>query len=192
MLVTRQKAAPAKAVTPAKTQGRAAVKAATKTVAKPEVEIPTAPRRLRVTSSNTAMETARMVMRAKAAIEEQLKVISKSEEEIDVAKAGIDQANKVIEAQLKLADLTHHTDGVYLAEIVEQWTNQSRNIDPQKFKNKVTNEVFWASIEVSLTKAKTHLTEKELNEIADVVPSQFKGRALKVKKLGPQKRTPKG
>lgn len=175
MIVTRPRATPAKVSKPMP-----------KAVPKAAPEAPS--RRLRLTSSNTAVDTALMVTRAKAAIEEQLKVISKSESDIDAAKEQIDKANKVIEAQLKLAGLTLHTDGAYLAEIIEQWTNQSRNVDPKKFRTKTTNEVFWACIEVSLTKAKAHMTEKELNEIADVVPAQFKGQVLKIKKLEPKRR----
>lgn len=189
MLVTRAKVAVKKALIRTKSTPVETAEEVVETTPETTPETPT--RRLRLTSANTAMDASKTATRAKAAIDEQLKVISKSEADIDVAAAQITQANKIIEAQLQLAGLTHHTDGVYLAEIIDQWTNQSRNIDPKKFKNQVTNDVFWESIEVSLTKAKAHLTEKEINEIADVVPSQFKGKILKVKKLGPRVRKPK-
>ena len=202
MLITRPKATVARTlVSTAKLAAKPAMKSAVKSAAKVETRIvkkahpaeevlnTTSVRRTR--HSTTASDKSRMVAKAKQAIEEQLKLISKSEETIDAATEQIKQAYKVVEAQLKLADLTCHSYEDHVAEIVEQWTNQSRNIDPKKFRNKVTAEVFWDSIEVSLTKAKAHLTEKEINEIADVVPSQFKGKVLKIKKLGAVKRKPK-
>ena len=195
MLISRPKATVARTlVSTAKLAAKPVVKTVAKAKAEPPPEPSTQPAaksRLRLTSSNTASDKSRMVAKAKLAIEEQLILISKYEDEIDVAVEQIAQATKIVEAQLKLAGLTCHSYGDHVAEIIEQWTNQSRNIDPKKFRNKVPVEVFWSSIEVSLTKAKAHLTEKEINEIADVVPSQFKGKVLKIKKLGAVKRKPK-
>lgn len=146
-------------------------------------------RRLRVTSVNAAVFREARAQEAKAKIDAQLKLVSEAEAAIDEAQAKLAEAYKLIEAQLKLADLTIHSDGVYIAELKEQWTNQTRDIDPKKFRNKVEAEVFWNSIAVSVTKAKQFLSERELNDISDVKPGVKVGVLLKVKKIEPKRRS---
>lgn len=123
------------------------------------------------------------VKRAQAVIDGQLKLISDAYDRIDAAHAEVVQAHKIIEAQLRLVNLEHHTDGVYYAELKEQWTRQTRDIDPKKYRTKVSNDAFWGSITVSVTKAGEFLTDREINEISDVVPGKMTGYALKVEKV---------
>lgn len=146
-------------------------------------------RRLRVTSVNAAVFREARAQEARTKIDAQLKLVSEAEAEIDAAQAKLSEAYRMIEAQMKLADLEVHSDGAYIAEIKEQWTNQTRDIDPKKFRNRVEAEVFWGSIAVSVTKAKHYLSERELNEISDVHPGKLVGKVLKVKKLEPRRRS---
>lgn len=156
-----------------------------------EILAKAAARKAQPVTVDSAAEQEALVVRVKENVEAQLKLISEADTAIDTAVATREQALKVIEAQLKLGKLDFHTDGSYLAEIVDQWTKQSRDIDPQKFRAKVSNEVFWSSIKVSVTLAEKHLTDKELGEIADVVPGKLVGQVLKVRKLGPKTRAKK-
>ena len=129
---------------------------------------------------DSAAERSRIAEKARNSIDAQLKLISKAEAEIDQAQADMEKARRIIEAQLRLANLVSHSNGVYDAELVDTWTKQSRSIDAKKFRNKVSNDVFWGSIDVSISRAKEHLSEKELNEISDIVPSVKTGTILKV------------
>lgn len=144
----------------------------------------TAPvRRLRMTSMNNAATRFATAQTVRAQIDEQLKLISKAENEIDEAQTIIDKANVEVEKLMLSAKIETHSDGEYIAMIVDHWTRQSRKIDPAKFRNKVANAVFWDSISVSIEKAMHHMTEKELNTMSDIVPAEFKGKILKVKKV---------
>jgi hypothetical protein len=135
---------------------------------------------LRKTSVNTAADKAAIAEKAKLVIETNLKSISLAERAIDDAQSQITQSTKIIEAQMKLAVLDYHTDGVKEALLKEAFTRQGRKLDPKKFKAHVPDAVFWAAIRVSLEVAGEHLTEKEINEIADVTPSVSQGYKLKV------------
>lgn len=146
-------------------------------------------RRLRVTSVNAAIHRASTESAAKEKIDEQLKLISDAERQIDDAQVIIAQAYKMIDAQLRLANLRVHSNGSYIAEIKEQWTNQTMDIDSKKFRNKVSDEAFWGSISVSVMKAKNFLTKIELEAIADVKPGMKVGETLKVSKIEPKKRS---
>lgn len=148
----------------------------------PQVQV-TAPRpasTLRKTSVNTAADKAAIAEKARRVIDENLKSISLAERAIDDAQAQITQSTKIIEAQMKLAVLDYHSDGVKEALLREAFTRQGRKVDPKKFRNHVPDAVFWASIKVSLEAAGQHLTDKEINEIADITPSVSQGYQLKV------------
>lgn len=168
---------------------RATVEPQQITIPKPAPTVIPTIRRLRVTSVNAAVHRSATEAAAKLKIDEQLKLISDAERQIDDAQIVIAQAYKMIEAQLRLANLTLHSNGAYVAEIKEQWTNQSTDIDPKKFRNRVSDEAFWGSINVSVTKAKTFLTVIELQQIADVTPGRKTGETLKVSKIEPKKRS---
>lgn len=146
----------------------------------------------RTTSADSAAERMRIAAQAKKAIELNLNLIANADAAIDDAVARREQACKIIEAQLKLAGLEFHSDGSYLAQIKEQWSNQSTTIDPKKFKAKVPNDVFWACIDVRIGKAKQMLSTKEFNEVTSVTAGTLLGRRLEVKKMEPKKRTPRG
>ena len=156
----------------------------------PTKEVPAT--KLRQVTTNNAAARERMQNEARKVVEAELKLISKAEHAIDLATAQISLSHERMKDAMFAAGLQVHecaTDyGQYIAEIVEQWTKQSRTIDPQKFRNKVTNDVFWGCIGVMIGAAKEHLTEKEINDLSDVVPSQFVGRNLKVQKVEPKRR----
>lgn len=118
---------------------------------------------------------------ARKKIDAQLKLIAEAERKIDDAQVQIARAHEDIEQLLRSAKLDSHTDGVRIAELIEKFTRQGRTIDPKKFKAKVTADVFWDSVEVSISKASKHLSEKELNSISDVVPSKSTGYHLVIR-----------
>ena len=70
--------------------------------------------------------------------------------------------------------------GEYIAKLSETYSNQVRKVDAQKFRNAVTNDQFWKSIDVSITRAKEFLTDKEITALSDVIPSVSQGFKLKV------------
>lgn len=153
-------------------------------VERPVVKAAVKPRSL-IAGSASDMHTR--TEKAKLQIEAQLKLISNAYTAIDQAQEQVDQAFKIVEAQLRLVNLTEHTDGVYRAALEEVWTRQSRTVDPKKFRAHVAADVFWDSIKVSLEKVKEHISEKELNNISDIVASKMTGRALKVSKVSKTK-----
>jgi len=126
---------------------------------------------------------------ARKRIDEQLKLISKAEHQIDEATQALNDATETVHAILNDANLLEHTNGVHLAKIVEQWSNQKTFVDPKSFRAKVNNEIFWSSIDVALGKARQHLTEKELLDIADVTPGQLMGKRLKIERCKIKTRT---
>lgn len=133
--------------------------------------------------ADSAVEREQATKRAKAQIEKQLKLISDASDQIDSAHLQLEQAYKIIEAQLRLVNLDSHNDGVYVAALIQQWTKQQRTIDPKRYRAKVSNSAFWGSIEVSVSKAKEFLTDREINDIADVKPGVSTGFKLKVEKI---------
>lgn len=116
-------------------------------------------------------------------IMENLKLISDSDEAIDRAQIQKDAALAKIEELMKLHKINVQDNGEYIAELKETFTRQQRTIHPDKFRTKVTNKQFWASIEVSISKASELLGAKELDAISDVVPAQSQGVHLKVREL---------
>lgn len=104
------------------------------------------------------------------------------EDVIDNTVAELERANGEIEQLMRANNLASHTDGHYVTEIYEAVSRQSRTIDPKKFRNSVGDSAFWDSIEVSITKAKKHLSEKELDHISDVIPPKSQGYKYRIKK----------
>ncbi len=150
---------------------RAAPVVATKTTVAPS-------RRLRLTS-----DRLERLKEDREAIYEQLKSISECDEAIDRAMSLKEAALAKVEELMRENRIEVIDNGKLIAELAEGFTRQSRTIDPRKFRTKVTNDQFWGSIEVSVTKAKQFLGEKELNGISDVVPSQSTGFHLKVREF---------
>lgn len=148
----------------------------------PPPVIETHPRRLRFTSANTAATRALKAGVARTEIDELLQVVAESDRAIDEAVATNEVAYKAIEKLLRDNNLSSHSDGVYTAEIVEQFSRQSRTVDPKKFRAHVDSDMFWAAIKVNLGEAEKLLTEKELNSISDVVPSKSMGHCFKLKR----------
>ena len=125
--------------------------------------------------------TINKAVEAKQQIQEQLKLISDSEEAIDRATLNINAATDKIDALMREFNFTLQTNGVKTAEIKEAFTRQSRTVSPQKFRNKVTAKDFWNCIEIKISAAEKLLGEKELNGISDVIPSKSLGFVLKVR-----------
>ena len=135
-------------------------------------------RKLRLTSDKVARMQA-----DRQAILEDLKLISESEAAIDRAQQAIEVAMARIEERMREHRMTTIDNGDRIAEMVEGFSRQQRTIDPKKYRSKVTNDQFWGSIEVSVTKAKQFLGEKELNGISEVVSAKSLGFKLKVREL---------
>lgn len=133
--------------------------------------------------ADSAVDREQAVKRARARIDAQLKLVSEANDKIDSAQQEIAQAYKIIEAQLRLVNISEHDDGLYRARLREHFTRQQRTIDPKRYRNKVSNDAFWGSIEVSVTKAAEFLTDKEINDIADVKPGVSSGFKLEVDKI---------
>lgn len=158
-------------------------------VQKAAAEVVTPIRRLRLTSHNTAASRAALQAPLKLQIDEELKSIAKAERAIDEATVKIDASYAKIDSLMRSINLHEHTNGVHVAEIVEQWTKQQRVIDPMKFKNAVPNKLFWKAVSVNIAKAGDYLTEKEINDIADITPGKKTGDVLKIKRLPIKMRT---
>ena len=139
-------------------------------------------------TKNSAISREAAASVARELVDAQLKLISEAERQIDAAQEMLTTASREVERLLRSANLSSHCNGVHIAEIVEQFTRQSRTIDPKKFKNRVGDSVFWASIKVSMEAAESHLTEKEINSIADTIPSRSTGYVLKLKRVPVKKR----
>ena len=117
----------------------------------------------------------------KASILEDLKLIAKNNATIDAVTASTQQAHARIEALMKEHKMGAQTDGKLVAELVDQFTKESRYVDPQRFYNAVHEDDFWPCISVSITEAKKVMAEKELNKIAKITPAKFTGTVLKIK-----------
>lgn len=181
LLIRRRPTAPAPAPAPAATVLRRTRPTSAPVVALPSA--PQAPGRLhRVTSKNTAHTRAAAAAAARTRIDEILKLIAMHEDTIDNAVAELEKANGEIEHLMRQNNLGTHTDGHYITEIYEAVSRQSRTIDPKKFRNSVGDAAFWDSIEVSVGKAKKHLSEKELDHISDVVPPKSQGYKYRIKR----------
>ena len=127
--------------------------------------------------------TASTKVTARRDIERQLKLIADAERAIDDATIQIERSREDIERLLRLSGLESHTDGVRIASLIEQFTKQSRTIDPQKYRNAVAADVFWKTIDVSLTRAKEFITDKEIDAIADIVRAKSLGTKLVIKEV---------
>lgn len=148
----------------------------------PQASQPTPTRRLRMTS-----DRLERLAEDRQVILDNLKLISDCDEAIDRAQESKDVALAKVEALMRQHKMSTMDNGRLLAEISEVFTRQSRTIDPKKFRAQVTANVFWECTEISLTKAKQHLGEKEMNAISDIVPSRSTGFVLKVRELPKKK-----
>lgn len=134
------------------------------------------------TAANAKAEADIQIELAKKEIEADLKLISQNNQLIDEAQLATEQAHARIEALMKKYKLNGVTDGHLIAELVEQFTRESRVIDPQRFFNAVTRQDdFWECVEVAIGKAKKVLSEKELDKITKTTPSKSTGIVLKIK-----------
>lgn len=163
----------------------------TRRISAAEILQKAAARRSKPVTADSAANRATAAAEARREIDEQLKLISTAEHAIDDAQADIASAYRVIEEKLRAHNLTSHSNGSHFAELVEQFSRQSRTLDPKKFRAAVANDVFWDCVSVNIGKAEQHLSEKEILKISDVVPAKLMGIILKIKKLEPRKRSKK-
>jgi lipoate-protein ligase B len=150
--------------------------------------VTTPTRQLRFTSVDNAASREKAKAAARVKIDEQLKLISDAEATIDKAQEQIQRCHVEIEELLRGANMTYHSDGQSVAELLEQFTRQSRTIHPQKFRNKVTNEIFWKCAQISVTEALKFLTDREVNDLSDVIEPKSMGTVLKIKKMAVKRR----
>lgn len=118
--------------------------------------------------------------KARAEVREDLKLLATLDADIDAIMEKREAALARIDQVMREARLTVVTGSGKTAELSEAFTRQSRTIDPQKFRNRVSNDAFWGSITVSVQKAKEFLSDRELETVSDVVPAQSLGVKLKV------------
>lgn len=150
--------------------------AATIAVQKPSVSA--APRRMRVNAT-----TERNDMQAtREKLDALLQLIARKEAELDIVQADLDAAHKATEALMREAKLNVHSHGNLTALIEQTFSRQSRSIDPKKFRNAVSDAVFWSSIDVSVTKAARHMAPLELARIADTIPGKSTGFVFRLKR----------
>lgn len=118
--------------------------------------------------------------KARSSVREDLKLLATLDADIDAIMEKREAALSRIDQTMREARLSVVTGSGKTAELSESFTRQARVIDPQLFRNRVSNEAFWGSITVSVQKAKEFMSERELDTISDVVPAQSLGVKLKV------------
>lgn len=150
--------------------------AATVTIARPAVAA--SPRRMRMAATAERAETQDV----RAKLDGLLQLIATKEAALDIVQAELDAAHKATEALMREAKLNVHSHGNLTALIEQTFSRQSRSIDPKKFRNAVSDAVFWSSIDVSVTKASKHMAPLELARIADTVPGKSTGFVFKLKR----------
>ena len=180
-MLIRRRSRPVQEPTPTETQSEPEVAA-------PQTQVQQLVFRHRQTSGNTPAHKAARTDVARAQINEQLKLIANAEHAIDEAQAAINAAHERVDQLMRSVNLSEHTNGVHVATIEEQFSRQQRTIDPQKFRNSVPNDVFWKSLSISIEKAKDHLSDKEFNRIATVIPGKSMGYTLKINRVKVKKR----
>lgn len=144
-----------------------------------------APRRVLRFANKANNATVRAIAErvARAEIDLELQSLAKEEEALDKAAFALEQRHSSLEAKLRAANLTEHSDGIYKIGIEESFSRQSTTIDAKKFKNAVTDKEFWAVVTVPVTKAKDLLGQKEIDAISEVERAKSLGHVFKLKRL---------
>lgn len=151
--------------------------------ASPAVTAQIPQRRLRVTSNRLDQRAS-----AKEQILASLKSISDCDAAIDRAVAEREAELAKIEALMKEHRLPPVENGVLIAELKEKFSRQQTSVDPKKFRNAVAADTFWSCIDVSVTRAKEHMGERELLGISDVKKAESKGVSLEVREVKKSRR----
>lgn len=146
---------------------------------------PEAPRRVLrfANKSNNATVRAIAERTTRAEIDHELQLLAKEEYALDQAAAALEARHQSLEAKLRGANLTEHSNGTYKIGIEESFSRQSTTIDAKKFKNAVSDRDFWAVVTVPVTKAKELLGQKEIDAIAEVERAKSLGFVFKLKKI---------
>lgn len=111
-----------------------------------------------------------------------LSVIEALEAEKTKAEAAIADRVAELEQTLTKAGIESHEFGDWAAYVKEQKTNATREVDPLKLYNKLSEKDFFACVKVSLTELAQVMTESEINAIAKVTPSKVKGKKFVVER----------
>jgi len=108
--------------------------------------------------------------------------IAAREETIIAMSAQVSQMREEAFKEMKRLGLKEHKNSRVEAAIVRPAGRSKTEIDPREFHEAVIDDdVFYASISVSVSKAKEHLSGKELNNVATVTPAKPGDPMLKLK-----------
>lgn len=181
-------AAPNPSISPVDHQGRSILRRRTVTTNPAAVVQAPGVRRLRfATADNAASRLAKATV-ARTQIDNLLQSVAKTEAALDAAMAELQNEHAKIEDLMRANNITAHSNGVYKLGIEEQHSRMSRTIDPKRFRAQVIDKDFWACVEVSVTKAKALMTDRELDAVAVTTPAKSTGFHFKIKKLDTPKR----
>lgn len=97
-------------------------------------------------------------------------------------EASIGEQVALLQTTMKQVGMETHEYGDWIAYYKEQKSNTSREVDPHKLYNKLSEKDFFACVKVSLTELATVMTESEINAIAKVIPGQVKGKKFTVER----------
>lgn len=133
--------------------------------------------------TNAAVNEAVTKEVAKKSAEATLKSISKLRRELEQRQQVLAALEKDLEGFMQQAEMFGVTDGELIAQREETYSKQTRTVDPQVLLKKHGKKVYDAVIEVSITKLKTQLADKEIDAIAETTPAVKTGMKLKIKEL---------
>lgn len=125
-------------------------------------------------------ETAKAESRKK--LDDVFAAIEELEAEKSKIEVGISENVERLQTLMKQAGLEVHEYADWIAYYKEQKTNTSREVDPHKLYNKLSEKDFFACVKVSLAELATVMTETEINAIAKVTPGQVKGKKFTVER----------
>lgn len=135
----------------------------------------------RAVHKNTAVAMAAQDSDTRAQLNDVLQSIAIAEANVDAAVEKLSELHKQAEKLLRESRLTEHSNGAHVVALKETFSSQKTHLDPKRFKASVADADFWACIDVSITKAKSRLGEKEFFRIADVTPGKSNGVAFTIK-----------
>lgn len=111
---------------------------------------------------------------------ELLKSIANTEEKLAKLQATLQADLDLLEQTMKAGKLSQVSEGKATAAFVQSAGKAQNVIDPKKFFNKVDEADFFASVSVSVTKAKAVLSQKELDRITTKIPATPGEAKLKI------------
>ncbi len=107
--------------------------------------------------------------------------IAATEEQILALQAQAVQLHEETFKEMKRLGLKEQKNGRCDAEIVRPAGRSKTEIDPREYQEAVDDDAFYDSVSVSISKAKEHLSGKELAAVSKVTPATPGNPVLKVK-----------